>query len=146
MIDVAAIIGDVRMIMDRVSDAVSFVFLFTLLAGLVVLYAAVLATRHERLYEAAIMRTLGARSRQLALAQWIEFATLGTISGVLAATGASVSAWVLAEQVLHIPYAFNAWVWVIGVAGGAGGITLAGLMATRSVLRVPPLGVLRALQ
>ncbi len=146
VIDVAAIIGDVRMIMDRVSDAVSFVFLFTLLAGLVVLYAAVLATRHERLYEAAIMRTLGARSRQLALAQWIEFATLGTISGVLAATGASVSAWVLAEQVLHIPYAFNAWVWVIGVAGGAGGITLAGLMATRSVLRVPPLGVLRALQ
>lgn len=146
VIDVAAIIGDVRMIMDQVSDAVSFVFLFTLLAGLVVLYAAVLATRHERLYEAAVMRTLGARSRQLALAQWIEFATLGTISGVLAATGASISAWVLAEQVLHIPYAFNTWVWVIGVAGGAGGITLAGLVATRSVLRAPPLGVLRAYQ
>ena len=146
VIDVAAIIQDVRTIMDRVSDAVSFVFLFTLLAGLVVLYAAVLATRHERLYEAAVMRTLGARTRQLALAQWIEFATLGTISGLLAASGASVSAWVLAEQVLHIPYTFNAWVWVIGVVGGAAGITAAGLMATRSVLRVPPLGVLRALQ
>jgi putative ABC transport system permease protein len=146
VIDVAAIINDVRMIMDRVSDAVTFVFLFTLLAGLVVLYAAVLATRNERLYEAAVMRTLGARSRQLAAAQWIEFATLGAISGVLAATGASLSAWVLAEQVLHLPYIFNAWVWVIGVVGGAAGITAAGLMATRSVLRVPPLGVLRALQ
>lgn len=146
VIDVATIIDDVRMIMDQVSDAVSFVFLFTLLAGLVVLYAAVLATRHERLYEAAVMRTLGARSHLLALAQWIEFATLGTVSGVLAATGASVSAWVLAEQVLNIPYTFNAWVWVIGVAGGAGGITLAGLMATRSVLRAPPLAVLRAFQ
>ncbi len=146
VIDVAAIINDVRMIMDRVSDAVTFVFLFTLLAGLVVLYAAVLATRNERLYEAAVMRTLGARSRQLAAAQWIEFATLGAISGVLAATGASLSAWVLAEQVLHLPYIFNVWVWVIGVVGGAAGITAAGLLATRSVLRVPPLGVLRALQ
>ena len=146
VIDVAAIINDVRLIMDRVSDAVTFVFLFTLLAGLVVLYASVLATRQERLYEAAVMRTLGARSRQLALAQWIEFSTLGTISGVLAATGASVSAWVLAEQVLHIPYTFNAGVWIIGVVGGAVGITVAGLLATRSVLRVPPLGVLRALQ
>ncbi len=146
VIDVAAIIHDVRLIMERVSDAVSFVFLFTLLAGLVVLYAAVLATRNERLYEAAVMRTLGARSRQLAAAQWIEFATLGILSGVLAASGASFSTWVLAEQVLHLPYTFNAWVWVIGVVGGAIGITAAGLMATRSVLRVPPLGVLRALQ
>jgi len=146
VIDIAAIIHDVRQIMDRVSDAVSFVFLFTLLAGLVVLYAAVLATRSERLYEAAVMRTLGARSRQLAAAQWIEFATLGTLSGVLAASGASFSAWVLAEQVLHLPYTFNLWVWVLGVVGGAVGITAAGLMATRSVLRVPPLGVLRALQ
>ena len=146
VIDVAAIIGDVRKIMDRVSDAVTFVFLFTLLAGLVVLYAAVVATRPERLYEAALMRTLGARSRQLLLAQWIEFASLGIIAGLLAATGASISTWVLAEQVLHIPYTFNAWVWVIGVVGGAAGITLAGLMATRSILRVPPLVVLRALQ
>lgn len=146
VIDVAAIINDVRTIMDRVSDAVSFVFLFTLLAGLVVLYAAVLATRNERLYEAAVMRTLGARSRQLAAAQWIEFATLGTLSGVLAASGASFATWVLAEQVLHLPYTFNAWVWVIGVLGGAAGITTAGLLATRSVLRAPPLGVLRALQ
>ncbi|MDP1683033.1 MAG: FtsX-like permease family protein, partial [Burkholderiales bacterium] len=128
-----------------VSEAVTFVFLFTLLAGLVVLYAAVMATRDERLYEAAVMRTLGARTKQLANAQWIEFATLGALAGVLAATGASVSAYVLAQQVLHLPFAFNPWVWVVGVVGGAAGITLAGLMATRSVLRTPPLHVLRRL-
>lgn len=143
VIDVAAIMSDVRAIMERVSEAVTFVFLFTLLAGLVVLYAAVMATRDERLYEAAVMRTLGAATRQLANAQWIEFATLGALAGVLAATGASVSAFVLAQQVLHLPFTFNPWVWVAGVAGGAAGITLAGLMATRSVLRTPPLSVLR---
>ena len=145
VIDVAAIMGDVRAIMVRVSEAVTFVFLFTLLAGLVVLYAAVMATRDERLYEAAVMRTLGARTKQLANAQWIEFATLGALAGVLAATGASASAYVLAEQVLHLPFAFNPWVWVVGVVGGAAGITLAGLMATRNVLRTPPLSVLRRL-
>ncbi|MDP1683446.1 MAG: ABC transporter permease, partial [Burkholderiales bacterium] len=64
VIDVAAIMSDVRAIMERVSEAVTFVFLFTLLAGLVVLYAAVMATRDERLYEAAVMRTLGARTKQ----------------------------------------------------------------------------------
>jgi putative ABC transport system permease protein len=145
VIDVAAILRDVRAIMTRVSDAVTFVFLFTLLAGLVVLYAAVAATRDERLYEAAIMRTLGARSKQLAGAQLIEFATLGMISGVLAATGASVTAFLLTQHVLHLPFTFNPWVWIAGVLGGMLGITLAGLVATRSVLRVPPLGVLRAL-
>ncbi|MEK6663641.1 MAG: FtsX-like permease family protein [Pseudomonadota bacterium] len=145
VIDVAAIMSDVRAIMERVSEAVTFVFLFTLLAGLVVLYAAVMATRDERLYEAAVMRTLGARTKQLANAQLIEFATLGALAGVLAATGASVSAFVLAQQVLHLPFAFNPWVWVVGVVGGAAGITLAGLMATRSVLRTPPLSVLRRL-
>jgi len=62
---------------------------------------------------------------------------------VLAATGASVSAYGLAQQVLHLPFAFNPWVWVVGVVGGAVGITLAGMMATRSVLRTPPLAVLR---
>jgi putative ABC transport system permease protein len=143
VIDVAAIMSDVRAIMERVSEAVTFVFLFTLLAGLVVLYAAVMATRDERLYEAAVMRTLGARTKQLANAQWIEFATLGALAGVLAATGASVSAYVLAQQVLHLPFSFNPWVWVVGVVGGAVGITLAGMMATRSVLRTPPLAVLR---
>jgi putative ABC transport system permease protein len=145
VIDVAAILRDVRAIMTRVSDAVTFVFLFTLLAGLVVLYAAVAATRDERLYEAAIMRTLGARSKQLAGAQLIEFAALGMISGVLAATGASLTAFLLTQHLLHLPFTFNPLVWIAGVLGGMLGITLAGLMATRSVLRVPPLGVLRAL-
>jgi putative ABC transport system permease protein len=70
---------------------------------------------------------------------------LGMISGVLAATGASVTAFLLTQHVLHLPFTFNPWVWIAGVLGGMLGITLAGLVATRSVLRVPPLGVLRAL-
>jgi putative ABC transport system permease protein len=143
VIDVAAIMRQVRDIMDRVSQAVQFVFLFTLLAGLVVLYAAVVATRDERVYEAAILRTLGARYRQLATAQWIEFAVIGAIAGLLAATGASVVAFVLAKQVLNLPFTFDPSLWITGVVSGAVGVASAGALATRRVLRQPPLVVLR---
>jgi putative ABC transport system permease protein len=143
VIDVAAILRDVRAIMERVAQAVEFVFLFTLLAGLVVLYAAVMATRDERVYEAAVMRTLGARTRQLQAAQWIEFALIGAIAGVLAATGAAAVAFVLAKQVLNLPFTLNPALWLVGVAAGSTAVALAGALATRRVLKQPPLLALR---
>jgi putative ABC transport system permease protein len=145
VIDVAAILRDVRSIMERVAQAVEFVFLFTLLAGLAVLYAAVVATRDERVYEAAVMRTLGARRRQLQAAQWIEFAVLGALAGVLAATGAVAVAWVLSKQVLNLPFTLNPLIWLIGVGTGSLGVALAGVLATRRVLREPPINALRQL-
>ena len=144
VIDVAAIMRDVRSIMERVAQAVEFVFLFTLLAGLVVLYAAVVATRDERVYEAAVMRTLGARRRQLQAAQWIEFAVVGALAGLLAATGAVAVAWVLSKQVLNLPFTLNPLIWLVGVGAGSVGVALAGVLATRRVLNEPPLAALRA--
>ncbi len=143
VIDVAAIMSDVRAIMERVAQAMTFVFSFALAAGLLVMYAAVASTRDERLYEAAIMRTLGARSRQLRLAQVLEFVSLGTIAGVLAASGASATAYLLARFLMHLPYHFDLMVWIMGMAGGALGITAAGLVAMRSVVRLPPAAVIR---
>lgn len=143
VIDVAAIMNDVRGIMDRVAQAMTFVFSFALAAGLLVMYAAVASTRDERLYEAAIMRTLGARTRQLRLAQVLEFISLGTIAGILAASGASATAYLLARFLLHLPYHFDVTVWVLGMTGGALGITAAGLVAMRNVVRLPPATVLR---
>jgi putative ABC transport system permease protein len=145
VIDVAAIMRDVRAIMERVAQAVEFVFLFTLLAGLVVLYAAVVATRDERVYEAAVMRTLGARRRQLQAAQWIEFAVVGALAGLLAATGAVAVAWGLSKQVLNLPFTLNPLVWLVGVGAGGIGVALAGVLATRRVLREPPINALRQL-
>lgn len=144
VIDVAAILRDVRAIMERVAQAVEFVFLFTLLAGLVVLYAAVVATRDERVYEAAVMRTLGARRRQLQAAQWIEFAVVGALAGLLAATGAVTVAWVLSKQVLNLPFTPNPLIWLVGIGAGSIGVALAGVLATRRVLNEPPLAALRA--
>jgi putative ABC transport system permease protein len=143
VIDVGALLAKVREIMDRVVLAVEYVFLFTLLAGLVVLYAAIQATQDERRHESAVLRTLGA-SRGLILRSLVaEFALLGLLAGLLAALAATVLGWVLAEHVFNLPYRLNPLVWLAGALTGLLGIGAAGLWGTRSVVKRPPLRTLR---
>jgi len=143
VIDVAAVLGKVQSMIDQVARAVEFLMGFTLLAGLVVLYAALAATADERLAEAAVVRTLGASSRQIGAAQLAEFSAIGALAGLVAALGASALAWVLASQVLSVPYAPDPRVWLLGLFGGAALVGLAGWLGTRSMTRVPPLITLR---
>ena len=145
VLDVEALLNKVRAIMDRVSLALEFVFLFTLLAGLTVLYAAIEATQDERRFEGAILRTLGARRWHLLNGLFAEFLTLGLLAGLLAALAASVLARVLAQQVFHFSYAFNPWIWLLGTIAGALGVGIAGTLGARQVLRQPPLKTLREL-
>lgn len=144
LIDTGAVIAQVRNIMDQIAQTVSAVFLFTLLSGLAVLYAALLSTQDERSHEAAILRTLGADSGYLRRLHLSEFAVLGGLSGLFAAAGAVLLGWVLARFVLEIPYQMNFSVWFIGVIGGVVVVTLAGWLATRRITRLPPLRILRA--
>jgi putative ABC transport system permease protein len=139
VINIEALLGQVREIMDRATLAVQYVFLFTLLAGFMVLYAAISASHDERLYEGAVLRTLGATRRQILLSFIAEFTTLGILAGILAASAASMLAYVLAVQVFNLPYHFNGWLWLIGVLGGALGVGLADVLGTRSLLQRPPL-------
>ena len=143
LIDVEAMIEQVRHIMDQISQTMSAVFLFTLLSGMAVLYAALLATQDERIHEAAILRTLGADSQYLRRLHLTEFAVLGAMSGLFAAGGAVLLGWVLAFKVLDIPYHTDITIWLAGIVGGALVVTLAGWLATRQVVRVPPLVILR---
>lgn len=145
VIDVAAVMGQVRSIMERVTGAVELVFLFTLAAGVMALYAAIAATREERVFEAAVMRTLGASRRQLTRAQLAEFAGIGLLAGLTAAVGATALGYVLASRIFHLPYQFSPVLWVAAVACGVGGVALAGWLGTRGVLRQPPLITLRGL-
>ncbi|MCC2680785.1 MAG: hypothetical protein K0S36_349 [Nitrosospira multiformis] len=143
VLDVAAILTQVQRMIEQVTKAVEFVFLFTLLAGVAVLYAAIVSTQDERIQEAAIFRTLGARRRQLVRAWAAEFAILGGLAGLFAAAGASALGYVVAEYVLNLTYTFNPWIWLTGVIAGTIGVTLAGLIGTRSALSTPPLMTLR---
>ncbi|NNM70724.1 MAG: FtsX-like permease family protein [Gallionella sp.] len=143
LIDTGAVIAQVRNIMDQIAQTVSAVFLFTLLCGLVVLYAALLATQDERSREAAILRTLGADSRYLRRLHLSEFAVLGGLSGLFAAAGAVLSGWVLARFVLEIPYQTNPFIWLIGCGGGVAIVMLSGWLTTRKFAMQSPLELLR---
>jgi len=143
VIDVGAILQQVQTIIEQVARAVEFVFLFTLLGGVLVLEAAIAATQDERRVDAAILRTLGASRRQLSAAQVAEFVALGGLAGLVAAAGATAIGYVLADRVFLIPFGWNPWVWLVGVAGGTIGVAAAGWLGTRATLRQPPLAVLR---
>ncbi len=144
VIDVAAILAQVQRMMDQVVRAIEFVFLFSLAAGLLVLFAAVSSTHGERVFDAAVMRTLGAASAQLRAVQAAEFLLIGALAGLLAAVGASAVGFVLAKQVLNVPYSVNGWVWLVGLFAGGVGVAIAGLLGTAKVLRTPPMQVFRA--
>ncbi len=141
--DTSAILRQVQSVLDQVVAAVQFLFLFTLAAGCLVLYAALASTRDERVQEAGLLRALGATRRQLSLAQWLELSAIGGLAGVLAAAGASVVAWLLARFVFNFVLSPNLWVWAAGLAIGVVCALVGGWMGLRGVLRQPPLATLR---
>lgn len=143
VVDVAIVINQVQQMIDQVTQAIEFVFVFTVLAGFSVLYAAIASTQDERIYEAAIFRALGARREQLSRAWAAEFAILGGLAGLFASAGASVLGYVIGKHVLHLDYTFNPWIWLVGTSIGVIGVLVAGLLGTRSALSSPPLLTLR---
>jgi putative ABC transport system permease protein len=142
--DIDDLLADVRAVLDKAVLAVQSVFAFTLLAGLTVLLAAVQSSRDERRYESAMLRTLGASRRTVLQGVLAEFAALGVLSGLIAAAGASVAAYFLTTRVLNLPYVFSPWACVVGLLGGGLVVVASGWLATRSVVRQPPLATLRA--
>jgi putative ABC transport system permease protein len=142
--DIDDLLAQVRSVLDKAVLAVQSVFVFTLFAGLTVLLAAVQSSRDERRYESAMLRTLGASRATVLQGVLAEFTTLGLLSGLLAAIGASVAAYFMTTRVLELRYTFDFWVWVVGLAGGALLVAASGWLATRSVVNQPPLTTLRA--
>jgi putative ABC transport system permease protein len=143
VLDVDAILKQIRDIMDRASLAVQYVFLFTLAAGVVVLLAAVQSTRDERRYESAMLRTLGASRGTVLQGVAAEFSALGFLSGTLAAFGATGVGWVLARRLFSLEYSLDPWVWVVGLVCGTVLVGVSGTLATRRVVDTPPIHTLR---
>ncbi|MDX1594078.1 MAG: FtsX-like permease family protein [Gammaproteobacteria bacterium] len=143
VIDVEALLGHVRRIVDRVTLAIEFVFGFTLLAGLAVLYAAIHASLDQRRHEASLLRALGARRGGLLRALAVEFLLLGALAGLLGAAAASGIGWLLAREVFDLPWHGSGSLWLLGPLAGMAVVGTAGLAGTWRVTRQPPLAVLR---
>jgi putative ABC transport system permease protein len=143
VVDTGALLRQVQSIVEQVVRAVEFLFVFTLVAGVLVLYAALLSSRDERTREAALLRALGASRRQLTRAQLAEFVGVGLLAGLLAAAGATVIGWVLATRAFDFPYSFGPLAWVLGVTGGVTLALVGGWLGLRTVMNEPPLRTLR---
>ena len=142
-VDMAATLAQVQSVLDQVIRAVEFLFAFTLAAGLVVLFAAVTATREERAREYAIMRALGARASLLRQVQRAELAGVGLLAGFLASAVAVLVGWALAHYVFEFTWTASLWVPLVGSVVGAVLALLAGWWGLREVLQRPVMDTLR---
>ena len=142
-IDVSASIAQIQGVLDQVVRAVEFLFGFTLAAGLVVLFAAVSATRESRAREFAVMRALGASSRRLAQVQRAELLGVGALAGVLASVAAIAVSWALARYVFEFSWNPSPFVPLAGGIAGALLALAAGWWGLREVLTRPVVQTLR---
>ena len=142
-VDVSASIGQVQRVLDQVIRAVEFLFGFTLAAGLVVLFAAITATREARSREFAVMRALGASASLLAKVQRAELLGIGALAGALASVAAMAVGWALARYVFQFTWNPAPWVPLAGGMAGALLALAAGWWGLRDVLRRPVVDTLR---
>ncbi|RZI40007.1 FtsX-like permease family protein [Herbaspirillum sp. HC18] len=143
VVDVGTMIRQVQGVLDQVIRAVEFLFLFTLASGVLVLYAALVGSQDERIRESGLLRALGATRTQLSQSQWIEFALVGGLAGMLAATGAAAVGWALARYVFSFEWTFSPVVWIAGLFVGSLCAFIGGWVGLRNVLNHPPLQTLR---
>jgi putative ABC transport system permease protein len=142
-VDMTSTINQVQRVLDQVIRAVEFLFGFTLAAGLVVLFAAVSATREERAKEFAVMRAVGAQGKLLRQVQRTELAGVGLLAGFLASIVASAVGWALAKYVFEFQWTVSLWVPLTGALAGAALALAAGWWGLRDVLRRPVVETLR---
>jgi putative ABC transport system permease protein len=144
LIDIGEVMRQLQAIVSQVAAAVQFVFLFTLLAGGIVLYAALLSAFDERRHELALMRALGASRLQLKNAMLAELAIVGSIAGLIAALGASLLGQFIAHQVFQLEIGFDLRILFVAILSGCCLAVSAGWFVLRKLLSTPPLLVLKA--
>jgi putative ABC transport system permease protein len=142
-VDMTTTLNQIQRVLDQVIRAVEFLFAFTLAAGLVVLFAAVTATREERAREYAIMRAIGARASLLRQVQRAELAGVGLLAGFLASVVAGALGWGLARWVFDFEWTVSPLLPLFGSLAGAVLALAAGWWGLREVLNRPVVETLR---
>ncbi len=145
VIDVASVMNQVRDIMSKLATAVSFVFGFCVLAGIIVLYAALVATRTARLQESTLLRVLGASRKQVTFTMLTEFVSIAVVASIVAVLVASSLSYYLSHFVLDIPYQFNLSLALGVLAIALVLIPLAAWLVIRGYLNVAPKQLLNSI-
>lgn len=145
LLDMSQVLIQVQGLLGQVTLAVEYLLSLVLLAGILVLIAALHSTLDDRLQQGAVLRTLGAKRQQLQLIQWFEFLLLGALAGIIAVAGAEVICWILYQRLFELEYSwhFSYWLWLPALSA----FTIS-LLANRNLMQVikqPPLVILRKL-
>jgi putative ABC transport system permease protein len=145
VIDLREVLDTIQSIVNGVTLGVSVVGGLVLLAGLLILVGAVSMTKFQRVYEAAILKTLGASSRLIAAMLLLEYGVLGAIAGTIGALGAIALSWAVATYALELD-TWHTWpsITLVGIVATALGVAAIGVLASLDVLRHKPLASLRA--
>ncbi|HUN68794.1 MAG TPA: FtsX-like permease family protein [Burkholderiales bacterium] len=143
VVDVGAALKQAQDVIDQVIAAVQVVFVFALVAGLLVLYSALVATEDERRREAAVMRVYGASRAQVTGSQRVEFLAMGLLAGLLATAGAAAIGQLLARRVFELDLPPGAALWITGPLAGVLLLSLNAWLSARKVLSASPALTLR---
>lgn len=145
VIDVAALMEQVRAIMEKMSVAVSYVFLFSLITGLAVLYAALIATQSARIRESTLLRVLGASKQQVSIAMLAEFFAVALCAVLVAVLLANVVAWYVSVSLLEITFSWNLTISAIAFLSALLLIPFAAWLVLRHYLNIPPKQLLNSI-
>ena len=144
VVDVADIVRSINRILSNITLAVSFIGGFVFFSGMLILVGSIAMTKFQRIYEAAILKTLGAKQRILLTILLIEYGLLGLVSGIIGSLASVGLSYAVARYVLDIPYAFTPAVNLTGIAATLLLVTLIGALSSFDVLTRKPLAILRA--
>ena len=144
VIDLREILHTIQGIVSNVTLAVTVVGGLVLFSGALILIGAVSMTKFQRVYEAAILKTLGASSRLIATMLVLEYGVLGAIAGTVGALGAIALSWAVARYALDLPWEATPGLTLIGIAATVDFVAVVGVLASADVLRHKPLATLRA--
>lgn len=144
ILDIGALLERIGEIIDRVSTAAEVVFVFTLIAGIVVLLAALEATRDQRRHESALIRALGADDALVRRGLLVEYTIMALLAASLATFGAAISGWLLAREMFEFSYRPSPELFATGFVTAVIVVVGSGWLGNRSVLKTPPVTILRA--
>jgi putative ABC transport system permease protein len=143
-IDVREVLATIQSVVDQVTLAISIVGAVALASGVLILIGAVAMTKFQRVYEAAILRTLGANTRLLGTMLALEYTALGLLAGTIGAAGALALTWAVTRYVFEISWRPAPALLAAGAVLTAALVGIIGVVASADVLRKKPLATLRA--
>jgi putative ABC transport system permease protein len=143
VVDVADILQGVRRILRNITLAVSFIGGFVLFSGALILIGSIAMTKYQRIYESAVLKTLGAKRNVILRILALEYGLLGSVAGFLGSLAGLALSYIVSKFLLEIPWIYTLAPHFLAIFGTGIFVTLVGAIASLDVLRRKPLGILR---